>query len=181
MLCIHIDYICVSFLQCVFSNVPSNYLPKRMQSYIKCICFLFCRRGYNLWDLDPSPLRKMWYSKGNGSVKVRKIKREKNESDDIPITIGYIISHLVINISTHIIGEWYWYMSAFSQKCLLASPPPLPHLVFIGNKNPRESYVFSPQNKTILVYTENYFSHNQERKPTFSLRWELLFSDENCL
>ena len=32
--------ICLSFLQCVFSNVSSNYRPERIQSHTACLSFL---------------------------------------------------------------------------------------------------------------------------------------------
>ena len=37
----HTGCISLIFLQCAFSNVPSNYLPERMHSYTGCICLAF--------------------------------------------------------------------------------------------------------------------------------------------
>ena len=37
----HIGCICLFFLQCVFSNVSSNFLDKRMHSRTGCICLTF--------------------------------------------------------------------------------------------------------------------------------------------
>ena len=34
-------YICSTFLQCVFSNVPLKHLPERMHNHIGCICMTF--------------------------------------------------------------------------------------------------------------------------------------------
>ena len=34
---IHIGCICLIFLQCVFANVSSNHMPKRMHSHISCL------------------------------------------------------------------------------------------------------------------------------------------------
>ena len=37
----HTGYICLTFVQSVFSNVFSNCLPAKMQSHIACICLTF--------------------------------------------------------------------------------------------------------------------------------------------
>ena len=39
----HIGCICLAFLHCVFSNVPSNCLPAKMHSHIGCIYLTFLR------------------------------------------------------------------------------------------------------------------------------------------
>ena len=38
----HIGCVFMTFLRCVFSNVSSKNLHKRMQSHIGCICWTFC-------------------------------------------------------------------------------------------------------------------------------------------
>ena len=43
----HIDCICLTFLQCAFSNVGSNGLPEKMQSHIGCIFFTFLHCAFS--------------------------------------------------------------------------------------------------------------------------------------
>ena len=43
----HKSCICVVFLQCEFSNVPSDSLPKQRNSHIGCTCVIFLRSDFS--------------------------------------------------------------------------------------------------------------------------------------